>query len=138
MLLERRQITLENLPPPALVGQYRLDAPQLLRDRVVLLLQPLQAPVELVEVAENLPEALVDLVKAPIHFKEALLHVPVQGRESTVSTVSPGRRSPAWVIETPRARHPPVTPAGYTSRRNAPRHGATALNLRRKDASHDP
>jgi hypothetical protein len=26
-------------------------------------------------VAENLPEALVDLVKAPIHFKEALLYI---------------------------------------------------------------
>jgi hypothetical protein len=42
VLLERRQVTLENLPPPALVCQRRLDPAQLLRDRVVLLLQPLQ------------------------------------------------------------------------------------------------
>ena len=60
-LPEGREIALENLPTLAVVGHSHLDPPELPGDGVVLLLQSLQTPVDLVEVAGDLPEPLVHL-----------------------------------------------------------------------------
>ena len=50
MLLQIRQVALDDLPPLVLVGQARLDAAQRLRDREVFLIEPLEATVDLIEV----------------------------------------------------------------------------------------
>ncbi len=38
-----------------------------------------------VEVAEDLPEALVHPVKAPIHLKKPSFHMPVEGHDALVN-----------------------------------------------------
>lgn len=89
VLSERIEIALENLAPTALVGQRCLDAPKRLRDGVIPLFETLQAPVDLVEVAEDLLaelgeaavtgiESPIDGVKAPIAGFEA----PIDGFEA--------------------------------------------------------
>jgi len=88
MLLERRKVSLEDLATPALVRQGRLNPSELLRDGVVLLLQALQPAVDLIEVAENLPEALVHLslesIEPPIQEGEAPVHLQRQVIEAPV------------------------------------------------------
>src|SRR5262249_52018763 len=70
VLSEPREVALEDLPPHALVGQQRLDAPERLGDGLVFLLQPLEPPVDLVEVAENLA---AQLVEAAVYRLEAAI-----------------------------------------------------------------
>src|SRR4030095_3310043 len=83
VLSESRQGALEDLTPRALVGQQGLDTPKRLGNGLVLLLQPLETPIDLVEVPEDLAaqlvealvdglEALVDRVEAAIDRLEAL------------------------------------------------------------------
>src|SRR5262249_49880459 len=51
------ECALEELSATRLVGQRRFDPPERLGDRVVLLVEALQAPIDLVEVAEDFLEA---------------------------------------------------------------------------------
>ena len=53
---------LKGLAPALLVGECRLGPARRLRDRVVLLLEPLESAVELVEVSEELAAQLGDVV----------------------------------------------------------------------------
>src|SRR3990172_2536607 len=87
LLLQLGQIMREDLAAPALVGEARLDPAQPLDDRLILLLEPLKPPVDLVEVAEhlapqlgNLPvdpgESAVDLVEAAGNEPEAVVGLP--------------------------------------------------------------
>ena len=62
VLLEGREVVLEDFPAAALVSQGRLDATQRLRDQQVLLMQPLDPAVQRVEVAEDLAESVVHLL----------------------------------------------------------------------------
>ena len=57
----------ERLAPDLLVGQQTLDASQRLEDCMVLLLETLEPPVDLVEVAQNLAEAFLDAMLESIH-----------------------------------------------------------------------
>jgi hypothetical protein len=88
--LQLREVTLEALASPPVVGQSRLDPPERLRDRRVFLLEPFESAVDHVEVAEDLvanlgetcvqpgepvvdlTEALVDLGEAPVDLGELL------------------------------------------------------------------
>ena len=74
LLLQLGQITREDLAAPALVGEARLDPAQPLDDRLILLLEPLKPPLDLVEVAEHLASQLgnlpVDLVESPVDLVE--------------------------------------------------------------------
>lgn len=56
-LLQLGEVALEDLAPAALVGEPRLDPAQALRDRVVLLLEPLESPMDFIEVARASPGA---------------------------------------------------------------------------------
>ena len=85
MLLQRGQVALEKRAAAGFVGESRLDPEELLRDRVVFLLQPLQPAVDLLEVAQHLLEARVDGVEPPVHLQEALVHVAVEGDELVVT-----------------------------------------------------
>jgi hypothetical protein len=51
LLLQLGQIAREDLAATALVGEARLDPAQSLDDRLILLLEPLKPPVDLVEMA---------------------------------------------------------------------------------------
>ena len=59
MPLQLLEVPLQDLPLPLLVREQRLHPTEALDDGVVLVLQALQAPVELVEVAEDLAKAFV-------------------------------------------------------------------------------
>jgi putative transposase len=59
--LQLVETALEDLAPALLVDHERLDAPEALEHRLVLLFQSLQAPVQVVEVSEDRAELLVDL-----------------------------------------------------------------------------
>src|SRR2546428_6991697 len=76
VLSERGEVPLENIAPDSLVGEEGLDAPKRLGDGVVLLLEAFQAPIDLVEVTEELcakfVESAGDGVGVPIHGLEAL------------------------------------------------------------------
>jgi hypothetical protein len=65
-LLQLGKITFENLAPPTLVCKTRLDPAQSLRDRLVLLLEPLESPVDLVKVPEHVAAQLGDLALNPV------------------------------------------------------------------------
>lgn len=71
MLLQLCQGALKDLAPAVLVGRARLDPSQSLRDRVVLLLEPLEAVVDRIEVPEHLLPKLDDLV---VHCVEPAIH----------------------------------------------------------------
>jgi hypothetical protein len=81
LVLQLGEITLENLPPTSLAGGSRLDPAQRLRDRLVLLLEPLEAAINLVEVPEHVLTQPGDLmfqcIKATVDRREAT----VDGRE---------------------------------------------------------
>src|SRR3989475_6120761 len=103
VLSERREVALENIAPNPLVSEQGLDAPKRLGDRVVLLLEAFEAPIDLVEVAEELcakfVESAVDGVEAPIHGLEALtddLEALVDGVEAPVD----GLETPIDGLET--------------------------------------
>src|SRR2546426_8030699 len=94
VLSERREVALENIAPNPLVGEQGLDAPKRLGDRVVLLLEAFQAPIDLVEVTEELCakfiESAVDGVEVPIHGLEALtddLEALIDGVEAPIDGV---------------------------------------------------
>src|SRR5438093_4404066 len=74
LLLELREVALEDLAPAALVGEAHLDPAQGLDDRLVFLLEPLEAPVDLVEVPEHivseLGEPAVDVVEPAVDLGE--------------------------------------------------------------------
>jgi hypothetical protein len=71
LLLQLAEVPLEDLSPAAFTGESGLDPAQRLRDRVVLLLESLESPVELVEVPEHLLTQLGDLLT---HFGDLLTH----------------------------------------------------------------
>ena len=77
VLLQFRQIALQDLPARPLTGESRLDAAERLRDREVFLLEPVEPPVNLVEVAEHLAPQLGNLVLRPVD-------PPIQDRKSVV------------------------------------------------------
>jgi len=74
VLLQLCEVALEDLAPAALVGEPGLAPAQGLRDRVVLLLEPLESAVDLIEVPEHLLSQLgepeVYLVEPAIHLAE--------------------------------------------------------------------
>jgi hypothetical protein len=72
------EIALENLASASLVGEARFDSPQGLKDRLVLLLEPLEAQIDRVEVPEHL------LSKVGDHPGESTIHLvdpTTDGRE---------------------------------------------------------
>src|SRR5713101_3892452 len=94
VLSERGEVALENIAPNPLVGQHGLDTPKRLGDGVVLLLEAFQAPIDLVEVTEELCakfiESAVDGVEVPIDGLEALtddLEAPIDGVEAPIDGV---------------------------------------------------
>jgi hypothetical protein len=72
VLLQLREGPFENLTPAALVGESRFDPPKSLRDRRLLLLQPLESPVDLVEVGEDVVSEFDQL---PVHLGEPPIHL---------------------------------------------------------------
>jgi hypothetical protein len=58
--LQLGEVTIENLSAAALAGQPRLDPSQSLGDRLLLLLEPLESAVDLVEVPEHVLTQLGD------------------------------------------------------------------------------
>jgi hypothetical protein len=85
---ELGDVPFEDLAPAALVGACGLDASEGLGDCLIFLVEPIEAPIELVEVAEPLGpdiagpllepvEPLVEPIKAPVDRDEA----PIDGRE---------------------------------------------------------
>src|ERR1044071_9579197 len=62
VVLQLRKIAFDDVAPAVLVGEARLDPAQGLRDRVVLLLEPLESPIDVIEVAEHLLTQLGDLL----------------------------------------------------------------------------
>jgi hypothetical protein len=65
VLLQLCEGALEDLTPAALVGESRLDPAQGLRDRVVLLLESLEAVVDRIEVPEDVLSQLGDAEVLP-------------------------------------------------------------------------
>jgi hypothetical protein len=61
-VLQGREIVLEDLAAPAILGESRLDPAQGLRDRVLLPFHPLESPIEFIEVAEHLAAQPGDLL----------------------------------------------------------------------------
>ncbi len=78
-LLQLAKVALENLAPHTLVGEANLDPAQSVRDRLVLLLEALESPVDVVEVPQHLPPKLGDLVarigEPAAHLGELAAHV---------------------------------------------------------------
>jgi hypothetical protein len=78
MLLELCQGALKHFAPAVLVGQPCLDPSQGLRDRVILLLEPLEAVVDRIEVPERLlpklDELVVHCVEPAVHCVEPVTH----------------------------------------------------------------
>ena len=125
MLLQLRQIALQVLAACPLIGESRLDAAQPLSDREVFLLEPIEAPVDLVEVAKhflsevghlmlhpvdptihsveatgNFLELAADLPEMLVDFRELPVHLPeppVDLPEPLVHLIEP----PVDLIETP-------------------------------------
>jgi hypothetical protein len=60
-----RRVALENLAPTRLAGKSCVDSPQSLEDRLVLLLEPLEPPVDCVEMPEHLPSQLGEHLGEP-------------------------------------------------------------------------
>lgn len=71
MLLQLSEVPHENFAPAAFVGQSCLDPPQGLGDRLILLLEPLESPVDVVEVSEHLVSQFRELA---IHAVEPTFH----------------------------------------------------------------
>ncbi|HET8577387.1 MAG TPA: hypothetical protein VFO18_09830 [Methylomirabilota bacterium] len=102
-LFELGEVALENLAPPALVAETGFDPAQRLRNRLILLLQTLESPIDLVEVPEHLAAELGDLTfnsvkpavnrgKATICLGEATVYLgeaTVYLAEPTVYLVKP-------------------------------------------------
>lgn len=59
--LQLGKIAFDDLAPTALIGKSGLDPPERLRDRLVFLLEPLESPVDLVEVSEHVVSKLAKL-----------------------------------------------------------------------------
>src|SRR5713101_764534 len=103
VLSERGEVALENIAPNPLVGQHGLDTPKRLGDGVVLLLEAFQAPIDLVEVTEELcakfieslidgVEALIDGLEEPIDGLETLAEeqdklLVLRRRHASISTL---------------------------------------------------
>src|SRR5713101_7744707 len=96
VLSERGEVALENIAPNPLVDQHGLDTPKRLGDGVVLLLEAFQAPIDLVEVTEELcakfVESLIDGVEALPDDLEA----PIDGVEAPID----GLKAPIDDLET--------------------------------------
>lgn len=60
-LLQFAKVALEDLAPPPLVSEASLDPAQSVRDRLVLLLEALESPVDLIEVPEHVASQLGEL-----------------------------------------------------------------------------
>ena len=65
---------LEDLASRALVGDDRLDPAETFDDRVVFLLQPLESPVDGLEMPKDFSKALVVSVEAALDGVEATVH----------------------------------------------------------------
>ena len=96
MELQLIETALENLAPALLVGHEGLDTPETLEDRLILLLQPLQPPVEMIEVSEDRAELLVDRVESrggPLIYLDELLVFTVRAPlRASRPTGAAGRR----------------------------------------------
>ena len=91
--LQLGEVTLEDLTPAALIREPGLDSPQGLRDRLILLLEPLESPIDLVEVTEDLSAELAEQSReVTVHSGEATVHleeVTVDLGEATVDLGEP-------------------------------------------------
>ena len=83
-LLQLGKITLHDLTPPEIVRETGLDAPELLRDHVVFLLQALESTVDFVEVTQNLAESLVHQGPAFVNLALEVGEPSVDLHEATV------------------------------------------------------
>ena len=72
LLLQRGEVTLEDLAPAVLVCESDLDPAQRLRDRVILLLESFESPVDLIEVPEHVPSQVAELAA---HLTELAAHL---------------------------------------------------------------
>ena len=85
VLPQRGEILLQALTPSPIIKQGGFDPAQRLGDRDILLLQAIEPPIQLVEVAEYLRtqfvEAPVNGLETPVHDLEA----PVDGLEALVN-----------------------------------------------------
>ena len=110
MVLQLGEVALENLATARLVGESCLDPPLGLEDRLVLILEPLEPPVDLVEASEHRLAQLGDHLAEPeIHRgqlpidvgelpTEKLDELPIFGRghESSLSQVAGAFKSLQW------------------------------------------
>jgi hypothetical protein len=83
-LLQLGKITLHDLPAAEIVRETGLDAPELLRDHVVLLLEALEPTIDLVEVTQNLAESLVHNGPAFVNLALEVGEPSVDLHEATV------------------------------------------------------
>jgi hypothetical protein len=60
-VLQVADVTLDSLPPTALVGERAFDAPKRVRDDQVLLVDAFEAAIDLVEMTQHLSPEIVDL-----------------------------------------------------------------------------
>ena len=130
--LDRGHLTFEigdaffdDLAPPLLVGQQRLDAAQRLRDREVFLLEPLETTVDLVEVTEYFAaestqfsveaiEPAVDLGEPALDLGEPALDLGELALEELNELLVLGVRHPSRVA--PRSGSLQVSPICDTER----------------------
>lgn len=75
LLLEIRHHALQDLTPRRLVSEKGLDPTEGRHDRVIFLLQPLEAPVQLIKVRQHVPELLVDGLEPLIQRREPAVQV---------------------------------------------------------------
>lgn len=73
LLLQLLEAPLQHLAPANLIGQQTLDPPQRLDDRIILLLQTIQSPIDLIEMTKDFPEFLVDGVEPLVDRIEAVV-----------------------------------------------------------------
>ena len=66
LLLQLGEVAFQDLATAVLVGETGFDPAKRLRDRVVLLLEPLEAQADFVEMAEHLSAELGELIVHPV------------------------------------------------------------------------
>ena len=105
-VLQLGEVALENLATARLVGESCLDPPQGLKDRLVLILEPLEPLVNRIEVSEHLLSQLGEHLAEPGELSidvgelptEELDELPIFGRghESSLSQVAGAFKSLQW------------------------------------------
>ena len=103
-VLQLGEIALEHLAPARLIGEAGFNSAQRLKDRLVLLLEPLEAPVDFIEmlehlltkVGEHLCETSIHRVESAVDLRELasqeLDELPVLGRGHGFSLAQVRRR----------------------------------------------